>query len=193
MFKLSDLVLGWPMITFPIFFKWRATMAGTATVGLVVAILAFLTLAAIPAAAQDISGQAQVIDGDTIVIRGQIIDLFGIDAPELDFNGREQTCFRDGHPYRCALIAAGRLAEKIAGRTVSCEGQATDATGRLLASCFIKKRENLSGWLVNKGYVVIDSRYSDEFEDWEAWNTASGTGLWSGQFKLPWLWRTQNE
>jgi endonuclease YncB( thermonuclease family) len=168
-------------------------MAGTATVGLVVAVLAFLTLAAMPAVAQDISGQAQVIDGDTIVIGGQIIDLFGIDAPELDFNGREQACFRDGHPYRCALIAAGRLAEKIAGRMVSCEGQATDAAGRLLASCFIKKRENLSGWLVNKGYVVIDSRYSDEFEDWEAWNTASGTGLWSGQFELPWLWRTQNE
>ena len=181
------------MNAFPIGFKCRAAIAGTTAVWSVVAVLTFLTLAAMPAAAQDISGQAQVIDGDTIVIEGQIIDLFGIDAPELDFNGREQTCFRDGHPYRCALIAAGRLAEKIAGRTVSCEVQATDATGRFLASCFIKKRENLSGWLVNKGYVVIDSRYSDEFEDWEAWNTASGTGLWSGQFKLPWLWRTQNE
>ena len=184
------------MIMYSSFSKWWAAMAGAAAVAVAVVavvVLALLTLAAMPAAAQDISGHAQVIDGDTIVIEGQIIDLFGIDAPELDFNGREQICLRDGHPYRCALIAAGRLAEKIAGRTVSCEGHATDAEDRLLASCFIKKRDNLSGWLVNKGYVVIDSRYSDEFEDWEVWNTASGTGLWSGQFELPWLWRAQNE
>ncbi|MDA0230320.1 MAG: thermonuclease family protein [Proteobacteria bacterium] len=179
------------MFGYSSFSAYRAGMVGAAAAA--VTMLALLTQAAMPAAAQDIAGQAQVIDGDTIVIEGQVIDLFGIDAPELDFNGREQICFRDGHPYRCALIAAGRLAEKIAGRTVSCEGHSTNAEGRLMASCFIKKRENLSGWLVNKGFVVIDSRYSSEFEDWEIWNTGSGTGLWSGQFELPWLWRAQNE
>ena len=124
---------------------------------------------------------------------GQIVDLYGIDAPELGFNGVEQTCQRDGQTYRCALIAAGRLAEKIAGRTVSCEAHATDAEGRMLASCFIKKREDLSGWLVNKGFVVVDSRYSEKFTDWEIWNQAAGSGLWSGPFELPWLWRAQNE
>ena len=157
------------------------------------AALALIMLPALTAAAQDISGAARVIDGDTIVIDGQIVDLYGIDAPELDFNGVEQTCQRDNQTYRCALIAAGRLAEKIAGRTVSCEAHATDAEGRMLASCFIKKREDLSGWLVNKGFVVVDSRYSEKFTDWEIWNQAAGSGLWSGPFELPWLWRAQNE
>jgi endonuclease YncB( thermonuclease family) len=178
---LSCLVLGWRMFL-------RAKLIGLGAV-----VLALFWLAALPALAQEISGTARVIDGDTIVIDGHIIDLFGIDAPELDFNGTEQTCLNDGQEYRCALIAAGRLAEKIAGRKVSCEAHSTDDEGRMLASCFIRKRENLSGWLVNKGYVVIDSRYSEEFSDWEVWNSNAGAGLWSGSFELPWLWRAQNE
>lgn len=185
MSKMGGLVLGWRM-----FILLRGVaMAGAAAL-LVVALLA---LSAVPAVAADISGPARVIDGDTIAISGHIIDLYGIDAPELDFNGVEQTCQSDGLTYRCALVAAGRLAEKIAGRTVSCETHATDAEGRVLASCFIKKHESLSGWLVNKGYVVIDSRYSEEYSEWEVWNKAAGSGLWSGQFELPWLWRARNE
>ena len=190
-------MLGWLMFVRICLFAAGNARVG-ATVLSVIALIALLAvpllvISAVPARAQEISGPARVIDGDTIVIDGQIIDFYGIDAPELDFNGVEQTCLSDGQTYRCALVAAGRLAEKIAGRTVSCETHATDAEGRMLASCYIKKRENLAGWLVNKGYVVVDSRYSEDFADWEIWNQAARTGLWSGQFELPWLWRARNE
>jgi endonuclease YncB( thermonuclease family) len=136
---------------------WRMFLRAK-LIGLGAVVLALFWLAALPALAQEISGTARVI---------------------------EQTGLNDGQEYRCALIAAGRLAEKIAGRKVSCEAHSTDDEGRMLASCFIRKRENLSGWLVNKGYVVIDSRYSEEFSDWEVWNSNAGAGLWSGSFELP--------
>ncbi|MCW5748287.1 MAG: hypothetical protein KIT36_19015 [Alphaproteobacteria bacterium] len=41
-------------------------------------------------------GQASVIDGDTIEIRGLRVRLWGIDAPE-----SKQVCRRDGKPWLC--------------------------------------------------------------------------------------------
>ena len=49
-------------------------------------------LAASLALADGLSGPADVVDGDTIVIDGTVIDLYGIDAPELDHGGKEQIC-----------------------------------------------------------------------------------------------------
>ena len=44
-----------------------------------------------------IHGIAKVIDGDTIVIKGKKIRLFGIDAPEM-----KQICFNElNNPYPC--------------------------------------------------------------------------------------------
>lgn len=78
--------------------------------------------------AETITGAAQVIDGDTITIDGQEIELLFINAPELD-----QTCFdleqdKRGYPkpvkgskFFGGQLAAAKLTGLISNQTVSCE------------------------------------------------------------------------
>ena len=69
------------------------------------------------ALSSDLSGQASVIDGDTLEIHGTRIRLFGMDAPE-----SSQLCRgEDSLPYRCGAKAANELDRFIAGKPVSCE------------------------------------------------------------------------
>src|SRR6185295_14474596 len=82
------------------------------------------------AAAADLTGQASVIDGDTIEIHDQRIRLFGIDAPE-----SRQTCEAAGQTYRCGQQAVLALADRIGQRIVVCEGRDVDRYGRIVAVC----------------------------------------------------------
>src|SRR5216684_7991967 len=66
--------------------------------------------------ADELIGQASVIDGDTIEIHGTRVRLFGIDAPESD-----QLC-HDAHSYqyRCGQKASNALFDFIDRRPVDC-------------------------------------------------------------------------
>jgi endonuclease YncB( thermonuclease family) len=99
-----------------------------------------------PALAETITGQATVIDGDTLEIHGQRIRLSGIDAPE-----SSQLCRGDDSlQYRCGAKAANELAEHVAGRPVSCEGVGRDQYGRAVAVCSIDG-EDVAFWVVRNG------------------------------------------
>ena len=69
----------------------------------------------LPASAGDLTGQASIIDGDTLEIHDERIRLWGIDAPE-----RTQLCRgEDSLPYRCGAKAANELDAFIARRKAS--------------------------------------------------------------------------
>src|SRR5258707_1263961 len=76
--------------------------------------VAVLLYFASPSVAADLSGQASIIDGDTLEIHGTRIRLWGIDAPETS-----QLCRNDESlQYRCGAKAANNLDAFIARRPV---------------------------------------------------------------------------
>lgn len=94
----------------------------------------------------NLTGQASVVDGDTLEIHGTRIRLWGIDAPE-----SSQLCRGDDSlPYRCGAKAANELDAFIAGRSVSCEPVSRDVYGRTVATCSVGGI-NMGDWLVRGG------------------------------------------
>ena len=85
-------------------------------------IVAALVLFAFPVLADDITGTARIVDGDTIWISDTKIRLWGIDAPET-----KQTCTRDGKPWRCGEAATEALRQFI-GTTAPSPVRATART-----------------------------------------------------------------
>lgn len=156
--------------------------------GLKAAILAIvLTItSSLPAAAQELAGQASVIDGDTIEIHGQRIRLFGIDAVESG-----QRCTRGGKPWNCARESAFALADRIGRSAIDCRARDRDRYGRIVAVCF-KGPEDLNRWMVDQGWAVAYRHYSMDYADAEEQARAAGRGLWSGSFEMPWEWRKKN-
>ncbi len=135
------------------------------------------------ALAQNVTGTASVIDGDTLEIHGQRIRLQGIDAPESG-----QNCKTNGKSYRCGQQAAFALSDKIGQATVSCQSTGIDRYGRIIAKCF-KGHEDLNAWMVSQGWAISYRQYSMDYVPNEKVAKASKKGIWSGQFVVPSQWR----
>jgi hypothetical protein len=110
------------------------------------AVLAALTLGSMPIAfADDLTGQASIIDGDTLEIHGTRIRLWGVDATE-----SSQLCRGDDSlQYRCGAQAANDLDGFIASRPVICLPISLDRYGRTVATCSVDGAEGSCSGLAN--------------------------------------------
>ncbi len=135
--------------------------------------------------AVDLTGQASVIDGDTIEIHGTRIRLWGIDAPE-----STQLCRgEDSLQYRCGAKAANNLDVFIARRPVSCTPISLDQYGRTVATCTVGDTD-LGQWLVSNGLALDWPNYSRGMYDAiQREAEHAGRGIWSGSYVEPWLYR----
>lgn len=153
--------------------------------GRMLALFVIIAPAVDRARAGDVTGQASVIDGDTIDIHGTRVRLYGIDAPEHD-----QLC-RDAHggPYRCGQVAANRLDAFIGRQAVACVEVDRDRFGRSVAVCSVGKVD-LGDWLVRSGLAVDWPRFSKgDYAPAEAEARGRHSGIWSGRFVEPWRYR----
>ncbi|WP_245435435.1 thermonuclease family protein [Microvirga calopogonii] len=150
--------------------------------------LAFPLFVSPAAAAPAISGQADVVDGDTLAICGrpERIRLYGVDTPE----GQQICEDAGGKRYLCGSSAADALAAMI-GRNgrVTCQEEDRDQYGRIVAVCQANGRE-INAELVRQGWALEYKRYSDgRYSAAETEARKAKRGLWAGRFVEPWDWR----
>jgi endonuclease YncB( thermonuclease family) len=133
----------------------------------------------------ELTGQASVIDGDTLEIHGTRVRLWGIDAPE-----STQLCRgADSDLYRCGAKAANDLDSFIAHRPVSCKPVSQDQYGRTVATCSVGGVD-LAEWLVRGGLALDWPQYSrGQYEVAQHVADRAGRGIWAGSYVEPWLYR----
>jgi endonuclease YncB( thermonuclease family) len=148
-------------------------------------IFAAVCVGALPASADNLSGQVSIIDGDTLEIHGTRIRLWGIDAPE-----SSQLCRNDESlQYRCGAKAANELDAFIARRPVDCSPVSLDQYGRTVAVCSIDGVD-LANWLVLNGLALDWPTYSKgKYAKAQRDAEHAGRGMWAGSYVEPWLFR----
>lgn len=131
----------------------------------------------------DITGKADVTDGDTVKIDNTRIRLHGIDAPE-----KKQECEKHGQKWRCGQASTKTLRNLINGQIITCKGNTTDQYKRLIAVCYANGLD-LNGAMVDAGMALAYRKYSAQYVPNEKNAKRAKKGMWAGDFVDPWDWR----
>jgi endonuclease YncB( thermonuclease family) len=132
-------------------------------------------------------GAASVVDGDTLMVDGKEITLYGIDAPEL-----AQTCVFRKKTIRCGVLSSDALRDLITGVSkVICTDRGRDREGRRLGLCTADGFD-IARNMVHTGWALAWRRYSQLYVKIEIKAEAAKRGLWRGPFEKPWAWRKNN-
>jgi endonuclease YncB( thermonuclease family) len=127
----------------------------------------------------------EVVDGNTLVVEGQPMRLFGVDAFEL-----QQTCLdRSGEPWHCGVAAKAALAELVEDQAIACTVIDDAADDAYLARCTVRDEVDLGAYLVRAGLALADRDVADDYVPLEQSAKAAAAGAWGGTFVAPWVWR----
>ena len=149
-----------------------------------------------PASAGETTGggqNLQVIDGDTLQSGADIIQLYGIDAPELG-----QICMRNDQPWQCGLEAAFALQKlvSLSGSPVVCQAwtelkQTQGPNGELIRVCLVGPNQDLAQAMLRNGYVMALPGSFPYYAQLEREARKAGLGIWGSQVAVipPWEWR----
>jgi endonuclease YncB( thermonuclease family) len=144
-----------------------------------------LHVAASAPAGGDIIGRARALDGDSVLIAGVPIRIWGIDAPEW----RQRCRGGFGRRYPCGQLAVRALADRLHAGSVRCVPRLRDKFERVVATCY-QGKQDIARWLVSEGLALDWPRYSGgAYHDAEQQARTAVRGLWRGGFVRPWDWR----
>jgi endonuclease YncB( thermonuclease family) len=130
-----------------------------------------------------ITGTATVLDGDSIEVDGQLIRIYGIDAPEL-----EQDCYSGNMKFRCGAQSSTYLSDMIYGQPIRCQVNEIDKYDRILGSCMWQGR-NVAEIMVLTGQALAWPHHSNLYVETEEAAREQGAGIWSTDFARPHEWR----
>lgn len=129
-----------------------------------------------------LSGPAQVVDGDTLIVREQRIRLAGIDAPEL-----AQRCGQR-RQLACGKAAAAWLKALVENKRLSCVATDRDRYGRVVAVCRLNGRD-VGAALVEAGWATAYRKYSLDYISAESRARAARRGVWAVGLQRPEAYR----
>ncbi len=143
-------------------------------------IFVLLLVIALPAAAQSVSGFADVTDGDTLQVGGVKVRLAGIDAPE-----RHQLCGTSA----CGIAATQTLVALIGNDTVTCVLNGGRTYDRIAGTCSTPQVADLGRAMVMSGYAMDEPRYPPDYTFETQQAAQSGHGMWVDPAQPAWVWR----
>ena len=129
-------------------------------------------------------------DGDSFIMRGQKVRLWGIDAPEYYQNCLDAL----GKEYPCGKHTRQFFEDLARGRSVLCDIMpAAKRESRIVAKCSLGEAD-LGSQMVSSGHAIDYTYFSDGFYNSEERAAKSGQkGIWQGAFTEPYQWRKQNK
>ncbi|MGE3065555.1 MAG: thermonuclease family protein [Hyphomicrobiaceae bacterium] len=120
-----------------------------------------------------LTGHATALSGEHLRVRGELVHLAGIDAPEVG-----QRCARPGNrAWRCGAAARDALARLTRGRTVSCTLNGVDEQNVPLAICKTGEKV-VNEELVRSGHVFAASGFFASYSSAEKAAREAKAGLW---------------
>ena len=122
-----------------------------------------------------VSGEAHVIDGDSMIIESQWVRLRDLDGPVLG-----TTCLRNGEPYWCGESAKHALAEYVSGRQVTCSIARKLEPGIRYGTCVVGG-ESIGAWLVRNGWAA--ARQSSKLGRQQRQAREERLNLWSNDYR----------
>jgi endonuclease YncB( thermonuclease family) len=127
----------------------------------------------------------EVVDGDTLVVEGQPMRLFGVDAFEL-----AQTCLdHTGEPWHCGVAAKAALAELVQDQAIACTVVDDSTDDAYIARCTVRDEVDLGGYVVRAGLALADRDVADDYVPLVQSAGAAAAGAWGGTVVEPWVWR----
>jgi len=132
-----------------------------------------------------ITGFPEIVDGDSIKIKGERIRLVGIDAPEMGQYCQDAAKKR----YPCGWLAKQHLEDLVQNRLVTCRWQELDRYDRILGVCQAGD-DNLNQLMVEDGWAF--SYYSSAYDYEQRLARDQKKGMWVWRVQQPQKWRREH-
>lgn len=129
-----------------------------------------------------------IVSGDVFRIGQHRIRLYGIASPLIN-----QNCIDyNGHPYECGYVAARMLRDFVSGDEVSCRIMNINAQQELMAACSVGTFD-IGAALVEEGWAIALPAVTQIYIPYQAKAQQAKSGLWAGQFQMPWEWQAEQQ
>jgi endonuclease YncB( thermonuclease family) len=132
-----------------------------------------------------VEGTAAAVSGDVLRVKGQLVRLDGIEAPD-----REQRCGTaaptkgQSKRWACGEAAVEMLSRTVRGKTVRCSVSGQDDLGRPRGTCLIGE-QNVGAELVRVGLAFSDGGLLSGFGSLEREARNQKIGIWRGDADRP--------